>query len=355
VAHIAEKRRNERVRKVCPVTLYMPGDGSAPAHRIVTANISPGGMLLVSRMDRFPPAGCAVRVRPEAHEAQPLPARVVYTRYSARAEMRFAGVKFETEVNDTDLRWFDLTHPDDELGVALERLAEIEIAPPAPAPAQAPRPEPRPAPDALPARSPLKPVGPALPPEESVGFEPLRESVLAALATFAGEWGEAYIRDTIVRRHALARAKGVEGMRELKRAWRAAEAELPGLLDRTFTLPEPHAANAPELTENPWYDEEQDQSGRPILESLRTALGVVGRILIEHGYEDPAQSPEWTTAPATSARVRYAGPLQISDALRSELRRAAHAHTETLARDRRAQHETRARQREELIRWWESA
>jgi hypothetical protein len=348
VAEIAEKRRNQRVRKVCPVSLSMPGDTDNGVRRMVTANVSPGGMLLVSRMDRFPPAGCAVNVRPEADAAQTLPARVVYTRYSPRAEMRFAGVKFEGAVSGADMRWFDLGQPDDDVGIALQRLAEIEPKPAARAadPARKPVRE-------APPPSRLKPVGTTPERTQEPAGATQRAAILEAMTEFCTAWGEAKIKEVIVARHVLSRAKGVEGMRALKRSWLIASEDIPRTLDALFTIRDGLSRSSDDRYDNPYYDEERDQGGPPVLQALRASLGAVGRILVEHGYEDLSGSTDWATDLATPTRMRYRGPLRLSDSLRNVLRRAATLHVETRKRESRSQRETRERQIEDVLGWWD--
>ncbi|MDK1021843.1 MAG: hypothetical protein QGD90_09440, partial [Candidatus Hydrogenedentes bacterium] len=59
-----ENRRSARIRKVQPVGFRRSDGTKNGGQKTVSANVSLGGMLLVTREDVFPPAGTWINVTP---------------------------------------------------------------------------------------------------------------------------------------------------------------------------------------------------------------------------------------------------------------------------------------------------
>lgn len=340
-----DHRRSPRIRKVRPVAFSI-AEGGGAARRTVSANVSRGGMLLVTRHDRFPPAGTAVELTP-FNEHQPgaaIPGRIVYTRFSPRADLRFAGLKFEADLNDDAAALIGLEGGEDPVDAALKKLEELD------GPAEAPL---QPAPEASPAQ-----------PDDvarlRAHLDAAADELLAATHQFLSEWGEAYLRRTIADKHALARAKGAAGVGALKEEWRALQSDFPALIDaqinRGFLWPSREdGSSATARAKNPFYDMERDQAPPELVEELRKLLGFMGRILVRHGFDDLGDGSEWVPVAHENALVSYRGRLVLPDALREVLCRAARdyeAYTSLMPQINEAREEDARR---EALRLWDEA
>lgn len=145
---------------------------------------------------------------------------------------------------------------------------------------------------------------------------------------FLRTWGETRLRETMENRHALALAKGVNGLRPLKQEWRALEQGLPALVDAQLNRDSlwPHRMDASArsaLTEHWYYDIERDRPPARIMNELRKLAGFIGRLIIRHGFEDIAERGDWTPIAHERALVFFAGRLGISDPMCEALKRAA--------------------------------
>ncbi len=355
---IEDHRRAARMRKVRPVAFAPAGRETDAARRTVTANISRGGMLLVSRKDRFPPAGSALTIMPydpetrtDSSAAISIPGRIVYTRFSPRTELRFAGLKFESDLSDSDARSIGLDGAPDAVARTLQALEKVE---------------------ALADASELTVMGPAsAPTAQSIERElrALRERMDAACAEFflateryLAAWGEKRLRDTISERHALARAKGVAGLRGLKEEWRSLKEGLPALIDAQLNRDSiwPHRAlvtarSAVEANDVWFYNTERDQPPQRIIDELRKLAGFIGRMVVRHGFEDIGTGGDWTPVAHERGLVLYRGPLVISDPMRDALCNGARLQQDAAAVLGRAGEVEEAEARAEAIRLWESA
>jgi hypothetical protein len=315
-----EQRRAVRIRKVLPVAFASPGGAGDTFRRTVTANVSRGGMLLVSRKDRFPPAGSALTIMPfnaVANEGAiapaAIPGRVVYTRFSPRTDLRFAGLKFEIELGDEAARSIGLDGAPDAVARTLQALERVEAL-----------------------AEELAVEALATPPTaESIARESIAvrrkmdeacTEFFHATESFLRIWGEKRLRDTVARRHALSLAKGAAGIRALKDEWRSLEQGIPALVDAQLNRDSlwPHrsadAANPDTASGEVWfYDLERDRPPARIMEELRKLAGFIGRIIIRHGFEDISDGGEWSAIAHERALVSFTGPFTISDAMRAPL------------------------------------
>ncbi len=351
-----ELRRAVRIRKVRPVAFAAPGNESDTFRRTVSANVSRGGMLLVSRKDRFPPAGSALTIMPYSADTQggasgwsAIPGRIVYTRFSPRTELRFAGLKFETELSEIAARSIGLDGAPDAVAHTLQALERVEALA-----------------DDL-AEIDLS----TTPTAESIGREVMAvrrkmddacTEFFHATESFLRTWGEKRLRDTIARRHALALAKGGAGIRALKDEWRALEDGIPALVDAQLNRDSlwPHrqvsATNLDVDRRDTWfYDSDRDQPPARIMEELRKLAGFIGRIIVRHGFEDISDGGEWSATAHEGALVCFSGPFAISDAMRAALARATtleEEYRQLLARSAQADEES---MRAKALNLWELA
>lgn len=355
-----DHRRSPRIRKVRPVAFTMSDTASPQNQRTVSANVSRGGMLLVTRCDRFPPAGTAIDLHPfsEANSSGAhdmiIPGRIVYTRFAPRAELRFAGLKFETDLDDDAAALIGLDGPEDPVGDALKKLEELEDLAEAATALQEHDREvavtPSPAPASL--DEDLRRIEDEL--------DAARDEFLAAVRAFTAAWGDAYLRDMIVQKHALARAKGLEGLRRVKDEWRSLQADLPALVDaqlnRGHLWPHRAAQHTPTSSAaNPYYDLERDQPAGPLADELRKLLGFIGRIVIRHGFDDFGEDSDWAPLAHENALVTYRGKLVLSDDVRNALVSAAKRFDTYAALLPKRQAEREANARAEALRLWDEA
>jgi hypothetical protein len=246
-----------------------------------------------------------------------IPGRVVYTRFSPRTDLRFAGLKFEIELGDDAARSIGLDGAPDAVSRTLQALERVESLA-----------------DELAAEALATP-----PTAESIARELIAvrrkmdeacTEFFHATESFLRIWGEKRLRDTVARRHALSLAKGAAGIRSLKDEWRALEHGIPALVDAQLNRDSlwPHrsadAANPDAASGDAWfYDVERDRPPARIVEELRKLAGFIGRIIIRHGFEDIAEGGEWSAIAHERALVSFTGPLTISDGMRAPLLRAA--------------------------------
>ncbi len=351
-----EHRRAARMRKVRPVAFVPRNVEAEPALQTVTANVSRGGMLLVTRQDHFPPAGAAVLLMPFEMSTGAAPdsnaaiqGRIVYTRFSSKAKLRFAGLKFEQDLPERTARMLGLDGAPDSVTDAIATLEELEAnAHRAMIPVEAMR---RPAPMAMEAVE-LEPRRAEPVREISDEFAAVQREFIMSTAVFLDNWGEERIRRSLSERHALARAKGAEGLRAMKRDWTelrgrfremaAAEIDLRGM-----TAQVPGA--------NPYYNAEQDQPRTEIMQALRKMAGHIGRILIRHGFDDIGPGNDWMLIASERGAVSFAGAMGYSDAMRDALLRAGAVHAE-MARAREQSAAAREQEAQaEALRLWDRA
>jgi hypothetical protein len=353
-----ENRRAARIRRVRPVAFSVNGGAGTLAQRTVTANISRGGMLLVTRQDRFPPAGSSLTLMPYQCDnairlpaATSLPGRIVYIRFSPRAELRFAGLKFETDLDDHAARLIGLHGAPDEVSDTLKLLERIE---------------------ALPDTAAERSVGPqAVPTTQTLEreFAQLGEDMerttsrfIDATVAFLITWGETLLRETIARRHPLARAKGVQGLARLKGEWRELIGGLPAIaeaqLDRDPLWPHRSVSGLRSRmdTGEAWfYDVERDQPPDRILRELRKLAGFIGRLVVRHGFEDVSADGDWVLITTERALVSYRGRLTVSDAMRDALREGARLQAELAGLIARSEDVRESEARAEALRLWDEA
>lgn len=317
-----DHRRAARIRKVRPVAFSTTGVEGDTCRRTVTANVSRGGMLLVSRQDRFPPAGSALTLMPYEPKSSgesighiSIPGRIVYTRFSPRTKLRFAGLKFEVELNEDAARSIGVDGAPDAVAHTLQALERVE----------------------------------AIADETAYGVElvpaihrtdgdvaSLRRQLdeactefFHATGVFLRTWGEQRLRATIAERHALSLAKGAAGIRGLKAEWLAFEQEIPALVDAQLNRDSlwPHRmvmSGRSSMNDcGVWfYDFDRDRPPVRILAELRKLAGFVGRLSIRHGFEDIVEGGDWAPVMQEQGLVTFTGKFAMSDAICAPLKRA---------------------------------
>lgn len=369
-----DNRRAARMRKVRPVAFVPRSADAEPAMRTVTANVSRGGMLLVTRQDSFPPAGSSVLLMPFEVSAQSTPdaaaaiqGRIVYTRFSPRAQLRFAGLKFEQELPARAAQILGLDGRPDSVADAVAKLEELEsMAGPA-----------RPLIAASIDAATIQQVDHAeqeyivRPPErrtpEMTGGGPegrVREALAAirmefmrATAAFMEAWGESRIRETLGARNALARAKGVDGLREMKREWIGLRGNFEAMADAEFEKSSawPRAGNMQPGAADPYYNIEQDQPRAAIMQALRNLAGHIGRLLVRHGFDDIGPGSDWALVTGERGTLTFAGQMAFSDEMRAALMRAAQLHVELQRAMEQASLMRENEARAEALRIWDRA
>ncbi len=261
----AEHRRAARMRRVRPVAFVPRNVDAAPSLQTVTANVSRGGMLLVTRQDHFPPAGAAVLLMPfevsagsAADANAAIQGRIVYTRFSSKARLRFAGLKFEEDLRERAARMLGLDGAPDAVADAVTTLEELESN--AGRGLAAIGPILRPAAPVMEAGY-AAPRGSVAGRDLSAEFAGAQREFILATAAFLGEWGEGRIRRSIGERHALARAKGIVGLRAMKADLDQARRSFSVLVEveigRSMETGKDEATEA-----NPYYNLRLDQPPR---------------------------------------------------------------------------------------------
>jgi len=332
-----EHRRATRMRKVRPVAFVPRNVEAEPALQTVTANVSRGGMLLVTRQDHFPPAGASVLLMPfemasgtAPDSAAAIQGRIVYTRFSPKAKLRFAGLKFEQELPERAARMLGLDGAPDAVTDAITTLEELEakatrlFVPTEAIRIAAPR-------AAEPEYPVVRPIEDGR--EVSDDFAAAQREFIFATAAFLAEWGEERIRKSLRERHALARAKGAEGLRGMKRDWTDLR---QGLRESVAAEIDLRTAAMQGLGANPYYNEKYDQPRAEIMQAMRKIAGQIGRILIRHGFDDIGPGSDWALMPSERGVVIFSGAMGFSESMREALMRAARAQAEL----RRAQEQS---------------
>lgn len=364
-----DNRRAARVRKVRPVAFVPRSADAEPAMRTVTANVSRGGMLLVTRQDSFPPAGSSVLLMPFEVSAQSTPdaaaaiqGRIVYTRFSPRAQLRFAGLKFEQELPARAAQILGLDGRPDSVADAVATLEELEsMAGPARPVIAATIQEVDRAEQEYIVRAPERRA------TEMTGGGPegrvrdaltaIRMEFMRATAAFMEAWGESRIRETLGARNALARAKGVDGLREMKREWIGLRGNFEAMADAEFEKSGvwPRTGCNDLAGPAPYYNAEQDQPRAAMMQALRNLAGHVGRLLVRHGFDDIGPGSDWALVTGERGTLTFAGQMAFSDEMRTALMRAAQLHVELQRAMEQAGLMRENEARAEALRIWDRA
>jgi hypothetical protein len=244
-----------------------------------------------------------------------IPGRIVYTRFSPRTNLRFAGLKFEAALNEHAARSIGVDDAPDAVAHTFQALERVEAI--------------------ADQRSPNIKVVPVMPGSDR-GLRSLRRQLdeacmefFHATENFLRTWGEERLRATIAERHALTLAKGAAGIRGLKAEWLAFGQEIPALVDAQLNRDSlwPHRAqNVTRLVENGddvwFYDFDRDRPPARILAELRKLAGFVGRLSIRHGFEDVLESGDWAPLAHEQGLVTFTGKFAVSDGMCAPLKRA---------------------------------
>ncbi len=371
-----ENRRSRRIRRVQPVGFKQAGSYMGEARKTVSANVSRGGMLLVTREDLFPAEGTWIDLVPQpssgaSRNAKGIPGRIVHTRFSHEAQLRFAGLEFTEELSEDAALAIGLHSSEDNVVDALRTLQELEDSfrgesPPA-AMAEAekvsrPRIEmPEPSMPGIPGPDLGVPSA-----DLSVEAERLRlemeaavKQFLMATGTYMREWAEEKVADTVTKRHTLSRAKGIEGLRALKSEVRMLIEEYPALVDTQMGRDElwAHRSEFDGKTDGAkgYYDTENEKPAMWLLDEFRGLMGFTGVLLIKHGYDELSKTSEWAPLSHEQAVVAYRGRFALSNEMMATLKRAAALYDAMAANDAMLREENEAHARDAARRLWNEA
>ncbi len=353
-----EHRRAARVRKVRPVAFVAHAMDAEPSLQTVTANVSRSGMLLVTRRDQFPPAGAGILLMPfETTAGAPdssaaIRGRIVYTRYSPRAQLRFAGLKFEQDLPERTARMLGLDGAPDAVSDAITTLDELEsVTLRAPQAIEMPA---RAREIAIEDRLSTEQIAAPAERDPRVELDAARREFFRATAAFLSEWGEARIRQTLGERHALARAKGLEGLRAMKAEWDQSRRSFPVLVEVEIgrsmeTVPNDGAET------NPYYNIRLDQPPAKLMQALRDLAGNAGRVLMQHGFEDAGAGSDWSLTTQERGRVSFKGPMTLSETMREGLLQMASLHKDLQRATQEADEARESKSRAEALHLWDRA
>ena len=371
-----DNRRSRRIRRVQPVGFKQADSSGGEARKTVSANVSRGGMLLVTREDMFPPEGTWVNLMPSSSPgadgyADEISGRIVYTRFSPEAKLRFAGLEFSSELSDGAARAIGLHSSEDNVVDALRTLQELEESFRGEA---GPSPEAKAAEISRPRTQTPAPVTPAMPGPDlgvpsadlNVEAERLRLEMEAAVKQFLKatgpylrEWAERKVAGTVTKRHALSRAKGIEGLRALKVELRMLIEDYPTLIDTQLNGDElwAHRSEFDGETNGTqsYYDAENEKPAMWLVDGFRRLMGFAGVLLIKHGYEELSKESDWAPLSHEHAVVAFRGRFAFSDEMMSTLNRAAALYDAMAANDAMLREENEAHARDEARRLWDEA
>ena len=145
------------------------------------------------------------------------------------------------------------------------------------------------------------------------------KSFLNAAGPFVREWAQDKIADTIARRHALSRAKGVEGLRPLKAELRLLLQDYPALINAQLNRDELWAhrgeldggANGTKT----YYDVKNEKPALWLVDEFRRLMGFAGVLLIKHGFDELSKKSDWAPLSHEQAVVAYCWRLAFAGAL----------------------------------------
>ena len=332
-----DNRRSARVRRVLPMGFKPAGQiTAAPACKTVSANISRGGMLLVTREDEFPATGIWVDLMPmmpegAAGDGASLSGRIVYKRFSPKAELSFAGLEFAEVLSPAAARAVRLDSEEDDVIDALTklkeledrsdsdslRMSELEVAPIAFEEEEGP-------PLEVPIEMDVDISSMEIEAERHyLELESTCKRFMQETRSFMRAWAEKKLADTVAGRHALSRAKGAEGLRALKSELASLIQDYPALIDAQLNRDE-HWAHRDEVKDatgaSNYYDAENEKPAPWIVEEIRRLMGFAGVLLIKHGYEELSKRSDWAPVSHGQALVVYRGRFAISDEMVSTLK-----------------------------------
>ncbi|MDK1022549.1 MAG: hypothetical protein QGD90_13045, partial [Candidatus Hydrogenedentes bacterium] len=327
----------------------------------------------VTREDVFPPAGTWINVTPQSSQGavmtgDAIPGRIVHTRVSPEVRLRFAGLEFVEELNEDAARSLGLHSPEDNVIDALKTLQELEDS--FRAGMQVPsktveREITRPVVQMPRLDMPEADLGtPAA--DLSVEAERLRlemesacKSFLNAAGPFVREWAQDKIADTITRRHALSRAKGVEGLRPLKAELRLLLQDYPALINAQLNRDELWAhrgeldggANGTKT----YYDVKNEKPALWLVDEFRRLMGFAGVLLIKHGFDELSKKSDWAPLSHEQAVVAYRGRFAFSGDMTAALKRASALFDAMCVNEKMLREEKEAQARDGARRLWEEA
>ncbi len=368
-----ENRRSARIRKVQPVGFRRTDGADNGGQKTVSANVSRGGMLLVTREDVFPPAGTWINVTPQSAQratmaGKVIPSRIVYTRDSPDVRLSFAGLEFTEELTEDAARSLGLHLPEDNVIEALKTLQELEnsFRPETQAPSETMDEEISNLDVQMPSLAIPEPDLGTPAADLSIEAERLRAEMdstcrnfFDAAASFMCAWAQDKIADTVTRRHALSRAKGVEGLRPLKSELHALLEDYPTLIEAQMNRDElwAHRRELDGGTNGTksYYDVENEKPAVWLVDEFRRLMGFTGVLLIKHGYDELSKESDWLPLSHEQAVVAYRGRFAFSDRMTAEMKRGAALFDAMCANEGLLREEKEAQARDQAHSLWDEA
>lgn len=347
-----ENRQSTRVRRVQPVRFRAAGSTDMSARKTVSANVSRGGMLLVSRTDSFPPSGTWIDLVPQSSpgavwDGGEITGRIVYTRPSPKNDLSFAGLEFLNELDERCARSFGLSSGEDTILSALKTLRELEVAC-------------------------LTGISPELATEEEISegveenagrfpedFESARAQFLMAAESFLRSWAERTVIENVVEHPDLSLRKGAEGLAALKSDLGRLLDAYAGMVEVKFDSAErwTHEADSTSgVRETQTYYDAQNENPAPwIAEALRSLMGAAGDLLVKHGYDICSRDGVWADGFGGSSTLSYRGRFTLPDELSAGLKTLSELSTEWSTIAAQSAQPEEARVRMEARRLWDES
>lgn len=352
---VSENRQYTRIKRVRPINFHSSDLGQETAQRTVTANVSRGGMLLVTREDNFPVEGTLVEVYPQASQGEPesrsgIASQIVYTRFSPKTDLHFAGLRFVDSLSDNAALLLGLDSGEEKVLHALRALEEIEGGYGKEVPDEAaPRAE-----DVADIELESHRLREAL--EES------SKDFMATARIFMKDRIEETFAQAIESRHELSHAKGVVGLRAMKDELELLLEDIPMMVEGELNRDElwPHrsektAEKAETLGIRFYYDEDNGRPAGRIIESLRRLLGFAGVVLVKHGFAELRRGGDWSLAAGAGAQMSYRGQCMFSELLLETTRQVSGQFEQLCNNDRRLMQARENYAKREARALWEKA
>ena len=311
-----ELRQSTRVRRVQPVRFRAAGSTDMPTRKTVSANVSRGGMLLVSRTDSFPPSGTWIDLVPQSANGalmddRDISGRIVYTRISPENSLAFAGLEFLNGLDERSAHAFGLVSGEDTVLDALNTLQELEKACRTGSPRTSVSPKP------------ISESAPMVIDQLGGAFDLARAQFLSATESFLRSWAKETVIENVIEHHAVSLNKGAEGLGTLKSDLRTLLDSYPSMVDEMLNArerrPRDSDSRSPLRETTSYYDAENDNPAPWIAEALRNLMGSAGELLAKHGYEVHLHGSDWTNGSTESSAFRYRGSFTLPEELTTAL------------------------------------
>lgn len=352
---VSENRQYTRVKRVRPVNFHSSDLGQETAQRTVTANVSRGGMLLVTREDNFPLQGTMVEVYPQAPQGNPqssssIAGQIVYTRFSPKTDLYFAGLQFVDSLSEKSAYLLGLDSGKEQVVHAFRAIEDID------------------------GDYGAKVEEEAAPRAEDVAdieLESLRlrtaleegsKDFMAMARIYLKDWVEEIFAQTIENRHGLAHAKGVIGLRAMKDDLELLLEDVPMMVEAELNRDElwPHRGEqmddvAAGLGLRFYYDPDDGRPSLRVTDSLRRLLGFAGVVLVKHGFVELARNGDWSLSARSSGQVCYRGAVMFSELFLETSRQVSALFEELCVNDKRLTQAREMYAKQEARVLWEKA